>query len=75
MELCSGNFEDHLNRCRGKNNADFWNWWFYGGDGLFSMELELDIVDGLVFIHSMNQIHRDVKPANGTLYFLIRKVT
>ena len=44
-----------------------WDWWFFRGKGLFSMELEVDMLSGLVFIHAMNEIHRDLKPANGTL--------
>jgi len=65
MELCSHNFEEHLNRCRQENTI--WDWWFFRGKGLFSMELEVDMLSGLVFIHAMNEIHRDLKPANGTL--------
>ena len=64
MELCRYNFEHHLNTCH-KSKETIQDWWFYRETGLFSMELELDIMSGLLFIHGMNEIHRDLKPANG----------
>lgn len=66
MELCNNNFEQHLDECH-RRQYTIWDWWFYNKKGIFSMELELDILSGLVFIHSMNEVHRDLKPANGTL--------
>lgn len=66
MELCDHNFEQHLDECHRRRYTVF-DWWFHNRKGIFSMELELDILSGLVFIHSMNEVHRDLKPANGTL--------
>ena len=72
MELCEKNFENHLNRCH--QDYEFWDWWFYRSTGLFDMKLELDLLDGLVFIHSMDEIHRDLKPTNGmTLLSVFRQ--
>lgn len=70
MELCLYNFEEHLNDCKTRIQNP-WNWWFFRGTGLFSMELELDLLVGLIFIHSMNEVHRDLKPANSIPDFLI----
>lgn len=69
MELCSKNYESHLNMCY--ERYDLWDWWFPyepGGRRLLDLILELDIIEGLVFIHSMNGTHRNLTPTNGILF-------
>jgi serine/threonine protein kinase len=38
-------------------------WWFGRPEGV-DMRLELEILNGLAYIHSLNEIHRDLKPQN-----------
>jgi serine/threonine protein kinase len=32
------------------------------------IQISNDIIDGLVFIHALDEVHRDLKPSNGTTH-------
>ena len=63
MELCSWSFESFLDHEAA--NVTFWEDWF-GNMNPLALNSKLQILEGVSFIHSLDEIHRDLKPANGT---------
>ena len=68
MERCDYNFEALLNNEH--ESVDFWSDWFCDSQ-FVDLKTKLQILEGIIFIHGMNEIHRDLKPANSTHLFSI----
>lgn len=66
MELCSMNYAQHLKIISQANHPPGY-WWFGRPEGV-DMRLELEILKGLCYIHSLNEIHRDLKPQNSNSF-------
>lgn len=64
MELCHMNLEDYLKReqvSTSNNRLPIFSIW----------TIMKDIASGLSFIHSSNEVHRDLKPPNGKTRFIL----
>ena len=67
MELCEYNLDAWIHRVNGGlNNSS-------AGESRVSKiwEVMLDIIRGVMYIHSQKQVHRDLKPRNGSFPFSI----
>ena len=68
MELCSMNLEEYI---QGKKTAGL-RYWFPAStpeDLLNVLEIMIQIMTGLSYIHGANEVHRDLNPQNGIINF------
>jgi serine/threonine protein kinase len=65
MELCDFTLEQYMND-KNVSHLDKWSIIRAGGDLFFHVvDIALQIINGLVFIHACGEVHRDLSPQNG----------
>jgi len=66
MEMCDINLDDYLHKSRDIDGLLKWQDAIVQGHGPFLVVSILQqILAGLVYIHSVNEVHRDLSPQNG----------
>ena len=71
MELCSFTLDDYVHRRPGPDCQDLPEWEFVMKSGTVEERVALigsimkQILNGLIFIHDQNEVHRDLHPVNG----------